>query len=83
MSVGTNGAPLIRRSATIGSGGRFAVRAERAGTGDGRVYAVAFRATDGLGGQCTATLLVGVPHDQGNGSVPVNSAPPWFDSTAP
>ena len=69
--------------ATIGSGGGFAVRAERAGTGDGRVYAVAFRATDGLGGQCTATLDVGVPHDQGNGSVPVNSAPPWFDSTAP
>jgi uncharacterized repeat protein (TIGR01451 family) len=68
--------------ATIGPGGSFSVRAERAGTGDGRVYAIAFRATDGLGGQCTATLLAGVPHDQGNGSTPVNSAPPWFDSTA-
>ncbi len=68
--------------ATIGAGGSFSVRAERAGTGDGRVYAIAFQATDGLGGECTATLLVGVPHDQGNGSTPVNSAPPWFDSTA-
>jgi uncharacterized repeat protein (TIGR01451 family) len=68
--------------ATIGSGGSFSVRAERAGTGDGRVYGIAFRATDGLGGQCTATLLAGVPHDQGNGATPVNSAPPWFDSTA-
>ena len=69
--------------ATIGSGGAFSVRAERAGTEDGRVYAIAFRATDGLGGACVATLLAGVPHDQGNGSTPVNSAPPWFDSTTP
>jgi uncharacterized repeat protein (TIGR01451 family) len=68
--------------ATIGSGGAFSVRAERAGTEDGRVYAIAFRATDGLGGACVATILAGVPHDQGNGSTPVNSAPPWFDSTA-
>ena len=69
--------------ATIGAGGSFSVRAERAGTEDGRVYAIAFRATDGLGGQCTATLFATVvPHDQGNGSTAVNSAPPWFDSTA-
>jgi uncharacterized repeat protein (TIGR01451 family) len=69
--------------ATIGSGGAFSVRAERAGTEDGRVYAIAFQATDGQGGACVATLLAGVPHDQGNGSTPVNSAPPWFDSTTP
>ena len=39
--------------ATIGSGGAFQVRAERSGQGDGRVYRVAFTATDGLGGECS------------------------------
>ncbi|HSC90922.1 MAG TPA: VWA domain-containing protein [Gaiellaceae bacterium] len=78
-----NGDGNTSPDATIGSGGAFAVRAERAGTGDGRVYAIAFTASDGLGGSCSATLLAGVPHDQGNGDTAVNSAPPSYDSTAP
>lgn len=39
------------------------LRAERSGTGDGRVYRVDFTATDGKE-TCTGTVMVGVPHDQ-------------------
>ncbi|RZU48664.1 hypothetical protein EV385_0382 [Krasilnikovia cinnamomea] len=55
------------------------LRAERAGTGDGRVYRIAYSVSDGKGGTCTGTATVGVPHDQGHGpavdtaSVVVNS----------
>lgn len=37
------------------------LRAERAGTGNGRFYGVNFTATDGKGGACTGTLIVRVP----------------------
>lgn len=40
------------------------VRAERAGTGDGRVYEISFTADDGNGGSCTDSVTVGVPHDK-------------------
>jgi uncharacterized repeat protein (TIGR01451 family) len=40
------------------------VRAERSGTGDGRVYHVVFTASDGKGGQCTGSVRICVPHDQ-------------------
>ncbi len=69
--------------ATIGSAGAFSVRAERAGTGDGRVYRIAFSGSDGTGGSCSGTLTVGVPHDQGGQPVPIDSAPPSYDSTTP
>jgi hypothetical protein len=49
------------------------LRAERSGTGDGRVYRIAFTGDDGRGGTCTGTVLVGVPHDQGKGSTPIDS----------
>ena len=57
------------------------VRAERAGTGNGRVYHIFFRAEDGQGGSCSGEVLVGVPHDQGQGKVPVDDGP-LFDSTS-
>ena len=41
------------------------IRAERADSGDGRVYQVAFEAKDGKGGTCTGTAAVCVPHDAG------------------
>ena len=41
------------------------VRAERSGKGNGRVYRIAFSASDGRGGTCNGTATVGVPHDQG------------------
>lgn len=64
----------------IGSGNTFAVRAERSGLADGRVYYVTFTASDGSGGSCTGTATIGVPHDQGNGSTPVGGGP-LYDST--
>ncbi|HEX9823521.1 MAG TPA: cadherin-like domain-containing protein [Actinomycetota bacterium] len=63
----------------VGSPG-FSVRAERLGSGDGRVYHVGFTADDGDGGTCSGTVLVGVAHDQGGGSTPVDGGP-IHDST--
>lgn len=40
------------------------VRAERSGTGDGRVYMITFTASDGRGGECEGSVMVKVPHDQ-------------------
>ncbi len=37
------------------------IRAERSGSGDGRVYHVSFLADDGHGGQCVGTVTVCVP----------------------
>jgi uncharacterized repeat protein (TIGR01451 family) len=45
------------------------VRAERSGTGDGRVYRVSFTASDGTGGQCTGSVRICVPHDLRPGHV--------------
>jgi uncharacterized repeat protein (TIGR01451 family) len=60
--------------AVLGSGPNLLVRAERSGTGDGRVYRIATTVTDGHGGSCTAVAVVGVPHDQSPArSVPVDS----------
>jgi hypothetical protein len=56
------------------------VRAERLGTGDGRLYEIFFTATDAKGGSCTGTATVGVPHDQGGRSTVIDSAV-RFDST--
>jgi hypothetical protein len=39
------------------------VRAEREGTGNGRVYEISFTATDGWGGECSGSVTVCVPHD--------------------
>jgi len=69
--------------AVVGSAGAFRVRAERSGQSDGRVYRIAFTATDAQGGECSAVVRVGVPHDQGKGSTPADSAPPSFNSTLP
>ena len=55
------------------------VRAERAGTGDGRVYEISFTADDGNGGTCEGSVTVGVPHDKKD--TPVDSGQ-YFDSTA-
>jgi len=52
--------------AVIESDGAVKLRAERAGSGDGRGYVVAFVASDGRGGSCTGTVGVCVPHDQGS-----------------
>lgn len=45
-------------------GSEVLLRAERAGTGNGRVYRVSFTADDGFGGRCTGSVKVCVPHDR-------------------
>jgi len=41
--------------------GTARVRVERAGTGNGRVYTIAFTATDGHGGTCEGSVDVCIP----------------------
>jgi hypothetical protein len=66
-----------------GVGTRVAsLRAERDGGGDGRVYHIDFRADDGRGGQCSGSVAVCVPHDQGHGPGCVDQGP-LVDSTRP
>lgn len=50
-------------------GSAVQVRAERSGTGDGRVYELAFTATDTNGASCTGTVKVAVPHDRNGAAV--------------
>jgi hypothetical protein len=56
------------------------VRAERAGPGTGRIYFISFNATNTTGQQCTSTVPVFVPHDQGQGFTPIDTGQ-RFDST--
>ena len=42
----------------------FLLRAERSGTGDGRIYTVTYQAVDASGNTITDTSQVTVPHDQ-------------------
>ncbi|HNP65813.1 MAG TPA: Calx-beta domain-containing protein [Woeseiaceae bacterium] len=59
------------------------IRRERSGQGDGRIYVISFVASDlSNGASCSGILEVGVPHDQGQGSTPIDSGF-RFDSTAP
>ena len=59
------------------------VRAERSGTADGRVYRIAYTATDTHGATCSGVATVGVPHDQGAHATAIDSSPPSYDSTLP
>ncbi|HEX7181457.1 MAG TPA: SBBP repeat-containing protein [Thermoanaerobaculia bacterium] len=56
------------------------VRASRAGKGDGRVYHLAFEATNPQGASCTGTVAVCVPHDRGRGAA-CGDGGALFDST--
>lgn len=47
-------------------GSTVLIRAERSGQGNGRVYRINFIASDGVGGTCTGSVTVCVPHDQGH-----------------
>ncbi len=55
------------------------IRAERAGTGNGRVYHIDFTATDFRDETCSGTVTVGVPHDRHD--TPIDDGPPYYDST--
>lgn len=52
---------------------RVLLRAERSGTGSGRVYTVTVEVQDGVGNASTGTVEVSVPHDRGSGSVSSNN----------
>ena len=56
--------PSAEGDASLTGGSAVNLRATRAGTGDGRIYEVAFTITDTHGASCSATTLVTVPHDQ-------------------
>ena len=56
------------------------VRAERAGPGTGRIYLIAFTATNTQGAQCSGVVQAFVPHDQGQGFTPVDTGQ-RYDST--
>jgi hypothetical protein len=49
------------------------LRAERAGSGDGRVYRISVSGSDGRGGTCSTVVSVAVPHNQAPGSQAVDS----------
>jgi hypothetical protein len=51
------------------------LRAERSGTGNGRVYRIFFTASDRKGGICRENLLVTVPLNRGRHSVAVDDGP--------
>ena len=55
------------------------VRAERAGSGNGRVYSISFLARDGRGGECNGSVKVSVPQERDGVAVDDGS---FFDSTA-
>ena len=42
------------------------VRAERSGKGNGREYKISFTASDGKSGECSGSVIVCVPHNQGD-----------------
>jgi len=50
------------------------LRAERAGSGDGRVYTITFSVTDASGNVATATATVFVPQSQNSGPA-IDSGP--------
>ncbi|WP_019529479.1 hypothetical protein [Dasania marina] len=45
------------------------LRSERLGNGDGKVYRITAQASDSKGGQCSSTVSVSVPHNQGGAAV--------------
>jgi hypothetical protein len=60
------------------SPGSVQLRAERARKGNGRVYRIAFLASDDKGGSCSDQTVVGVPRYKHRPAV--DSAPPAYDS---
>lgn len=66
----------------VSQGSGVLLRAERAGTGNGRVYEVRFTADDGQGGTCAGSVRVGVPHSMSPGAGAVADGQ-VYDSTQP
>ena len=61
--------------------GAALVRAERSGSGKGRLYHISFKADDGKGGTCTSSVTVSVPHSLQEGLTVIDNGQ-RYDSTA-
>lgn len=57
------------------------VRAERDGSGNGRVYHIGFIGEDGQGGSCSGEVHIGVPKSQGKNGNPIDDGA-LYNSTA-
>ena len=57
-----------------------AIRAERNGLGDGRVYHINFDATDSAGNTCSGEVMISVPHDESG--APAVDGGALYDSTS-
>jgi hypothetical protein len=62
--------------------GTVLIRAERSGTGNGRVYRISFSVEDSQGGTCGGTVTVGVPHSNQPG-LPIVDDGQRYKSTSP
>ena len=62
------------------SGNDILLRAERSGTGNGRVYVLQFTATNSDGAQCNGTVKVSVPRDKKDAAV---EGPQLYNSFGP
>ncbi|MBI5206024.1 MAG: hypothetical protein HZA11_14015 [Nitrospirae bacterium] len=49
----------------VNADGTISLRAERSGTGNGRVYTITYKATDLAGNVTVSSATVVVPHDRG------------------
>jgi Tol biopolymer transport system component len=76
--VTANGDPTTPDAALTGSPSTVLLRAERNPKGDGRVYEVAFTASDDLGASCTGAATVTVPRHAKEPAV--DSRPPGYDA---
>jgi Tol biopolymer transport system component len=75
----TQDEPVMRRpDARALSGDELQLRADRRSRGDGRVYRIAFTATDSNGASCQSTATVSVPITRSKPAI--DSAPPSYDS---
>lgn len=63
-------------------GNNVMLRAERSGSGTGRVYQINFIADDGKGGQCNGSVKVAVPHSKNQGETAIDNGQ-FYDSTQP
>ena len=68
--------------AVVQTGGVVLLRVERAGGGNGRVYAVSFTARDGHGGQCDGTVRISAPPNMRPPAGAVDDGP-LYESTRP
>jgi hypothetical protein len=57
------------------------LRAERSGTGNGRVYVVYFKAADGRGGETEGSVIVMVPHNVKKGEIQCVDDGQLYDAT--